>query len=461
MTHRLAIVGSGYVGTVAAACFAHIGHEVVAIETNPARLQSLQSTVAPFYEPGLDALIASSTDNGRLRFTDDCADGMAHSDVVFICVGTPAGPDGHPDLSAVLSAAQSIASALDTHHHIVVNKSTVPIGTGRWIMAVMEETLGRADMQQQVSIVSNPEFLREGRSVRDFLYPDRVVIGSDDEGALAVVGDIYRPLLELDFPDAERSRPPAALLTTTLATAEMIKYASNAFLATKISFANEMARICDMVGADVTEVTRGMGLDPRIGPSFLAAGLGWGGSCFPKDILALIRTASEYNYQPRILAAALEVNDAQRKVVLEALLGHLKTLRGARVGMLGLAFKPGTDDMRDSAGLDVARMLLERGALVVAHDPMVPEIRDIPRVPDFYDVANGADAVVLATEWPEYLSCDLAALASRMRGTLFFDGRNSFDPAAVQAAGLRYVGIGRASLQAFSDRKRVAIGAVG
>jgi len=233
----------------------------------------------------------------------------------------------------------------------------------------------------------------------------------------------------------------------------MIKYASNAFLATKISFANEMARICDLVGADVTEVTEGMGLDPRIGASFLDAGLGWGGSCFPKDILALIRTASEYDYQPRILAASLEVNAGQRKVVLETLLRHLKTLRGLRIGMLGLAFKPGTDDIRDSAALDVFRMLSERGAVVVAHDPMVTTIPGVPTVDDPYDVANGADAVVLATEWPQYLGLDLHELAARMRGTLFFDGRNVFNPAAVQACGLNYVGIGRASTNAVAFNK--------
>lgn len=447
MAHRLTIIGSGYVGTVAAACFAHVGHSVVAIESNPHKLRSLQNNVAPFYEPGLNNLIAEAVAQGRLRFTSDFADGMTNSDVVFICVGTPAGPDGHPDLSAIKAAAESIATHLQSYH-VVVNKSTVPIGTGRWIMTVIEETLRRPNAADLVSIVSNPEFLREGHSVNDFLYPDRIVIGSDDKAALDVVTSVYRPLLDHDFPGADQAGGPVPILCTTLATAEMTKYASNAFLATKISFANEMARICDMVGADVTEVTAGMGLDPRIGPNFLDAGLGWGGSCFPKDILALIRTASEYDYQPRILAAALAVNADQRKVVLETLLKHLKTLRGTRVGILGLAFKPGTDDIRDSAALDVVRLLSEREALVVAHDPMVTEIAGVHTVSDPYDVANGADAVVLATEWPQYLGLDLKKLAGRMRGNLIFDGRNIFNPVAVQACGLRYVGIGRASFSA-------------
>jgi len=442
MDHRIAVVGSGYVGTVAAACFALAGHEVIAIESHPERLASLRDSTAPFYEPGLNELLRDVVGTGRLRFTSDYPEGIDNSEVVFICVGTPPGPDGHPDLSQVRSAAQSIARNLRSHH-IIVNKSTVPVGAGRWLMTVIEESVTHPGAAGLVSIASNPEFLREGHSVHDFLYPDRVVIGSDDPAVLEVLSSIYRPILNRDFPGATAG-DPAPVIRTSLATAEMTKYASNAFLATKISFANEMARICDLVGADIVDVTLGMGLDPRIGARFLNAGLGWGGSCFPKDILALIRTASEYDYHPRILTAALEVNAGQRRVVLETLLRHMKTLRGARIGILGLTFKPGSDDIRDSAALDVAAMLTEREVSVVAHDPLVTTVPGLRTVPGPYDVANGADAIVLATEWPEYLDLDLNELARRMRGDLFFDGRNAFTPDKVRAAGLNYVGIGRA-----------------
>jgi UDPglucose 6-dehydrogenase len=442
MIYNVAVIGTGYVGTVAAACLAHIGHTVVGVEVDDRKLLALRSGTAPFYEPGLGELLASGLSASRLSFTDNFASAMDHADIVFICVGTPSGPDGHPDLSAMKTVAQSIARNL-TKPHIVVNKSTVPIGTGRWLVSVIEEEFGSPGASELVTVVSNPEFLREGHSVHDFLHPDRIVIGSDDSGALDVLTELYRPILEGQFVTTGTEKDAVPLIRTSLTTAEMTKYASNSFLATKISFANEMARICDMVGADITEVTAGMGLDARIGSKFLDAGMGWGGSCFPKDILALIRTASEYGYKPRILDAALAVNADQRRVVLDALLHHLKTLRGARIGILGLAFKPGTDDLRDSAALDVARMLSDREALVVAHDPMVNIVAGVRTVDDPYDVANGADAIVLATEWPVYLGLDMSELRRRARGDLFFDGRNVFNPVSIRAAGFEYVGIGR------------------
>jgi len=444
MSSRIAVLGSGYVGTVAAAGFAHIGHEVVAVEINVDRLESLRGGVAPFYEPGLNELIAQCMAAGRLRFTSDFGDAMASSDVVFICVGTPSGEDGYPDLSALKQVAESIAANL-SRHHVLVNKSTVPVGTAKWLRTNIEQHLGLHDASGLLTVVSNPEFLREGNSVHDFLYPDRIVVGSDTPEAVELLADIYRPILVHTFPGADKARPPVPFLGTSLTTAELTKYASNAFLATKISFANEIGRICDMVGADVTQVTSGMGLDPRIGTSFLVAGLGWGGSCFPKDILALIRTASEYGYRPRILRAALDVNADQRMVVIEALLERLKTLRGARIGILGLAFKPGTDDIRDSAALEVVRALQAREALVVAYDPMVTDIPAVRTVLDPYDVADGADAVVLATEWPQFLAIDLTGLAKRMRGRVFLDGRNFVNPQSAYGAGLDYIGIGRGS----------------
>jgi UDPglucose 6-dehydrogenase len=454
LQHRIAVIGSGYVGTVAAACFAYIGHNVIAVESDAAKLGSLSDGRAPFYEPGLDALLGEGLGSGLLSFTSDFADAMSKSDVVFICVGTPSAPDGQPDVSAVKAVAHSLAGSLN-NPHIIVNKSTVPIGTGRWLLSMIQDEANGSLSHAEVTIVSNPEFLREGTSVSDFLHPDRIVLGSDNHSALDVLTDLYAPILQQRLPGTAPGAPTVPLVRTSLAAAEMIKYASNAFLATKISFANEMARICDLVGADITEVTAGMGLDERIGPRFLNAGLGWGGSCFPKDILALIKTASEYGYAPRILKSALEVNDDQRRIALEVLLRYLKIIRGARIGVLGIAFKPNTDDVRDSAALEVIRMLSERDAVVVAYDPMIPDIPGVRTVSDPYEVANGADAIILATAWPEFLALDLDKLRARANGNLFFDGRNVLDPSAVRRAGFHYIGIGRASAsstEAMADR---------
>jgi UDPglucose 6-dehydrogenase len=445
---KVSVIGSGYVGTVAAACFASVGHQVVAVEVDAEKLEALQAGLAPFHEPGLNELLESTTEAGVLRFTDSFAEALEASEVIFICVGTPAGPDGHPDLEAVEEAARSIGRNLTTRQ-VVVTKSTVPIGTGRWLKSVIEESLAVPNTPGLVEVASSPEFLREGCSVEDFLHPDRVVIGCDDPASLDLVVQVYQPILDLQG----QGRAAVPVLRTSLTTAEMTKYASNAFLATKISFANEMARI--------TEVTAGMGMDARIGKRFLNAGLGWGGSCFGKDILALISTAQEYGYQPRILDAALGVNGDQRHIVIEQLQRHLKTLRGLRIGILGLTFKPDTDDLRDSAALDIIESLVQRGVVVTATDPMVTELPDHPAVrltKDPYEVADVADAVVLATEWPEYLDLDLAELRRRARGTLFFDGRNAFEPAKVEAEGFTYVGIGRSQHGVRPSRHAVAQG---
>jgi nucleotide sugar dehydrogenase len=443
---RITVIGSGYVGTVVAGCLAHIGHQVVGVEVEPAKLAVLRSGRAPFHEPGLDDLLADGTANGTLRFTDDLVEAMSCTDIVFICVGTPSGPDGLPDMTAMRSVVRVIAANLDSHH-ILVNKSTVPVGSGRWLSSMIDDMADEpAEIRSRYSVVSNPEFLREGNAVQDFLYPDRVVLGCDDPAALDVMVDVYGPILRAEV-QPDRGRGPVPLVRTGLVTAEMTKYASNAFLATKISFANEMARLCDLVGADVAQVTAGMGLDNRIGGQFLAAGLGWGGSCFGKDTAALISTAKEYGYTTRILAAAVDVNADQRQLVVDALLGDLKTLRGARIALLGLAFKPGTDDVRDSPAVDVARRLMARGCFVTASDPLVssvPGLEEMRVAADPYEAARGADAVVLATDWREYLALDLVRLRSLARGDLFFDGRNGLDPAAVEEAGWRYRGIGRA-----------------
>ena len=324
------------------------GPSVVGVEADSEKLATLRAGTAPFHEAGLDALIAGGLASGNLRFTDDFCDAMDSSDVVFVCVGTPPGPDGEADTTAIRGVTVAIAQNL-RHYHVIITKSTVPIGTGFWLGSLIEDILG-AEGRDRFGVVSNPEFLREGSAVQDFLHPDRVVLGSDDPKAREIAANVYRPILEQQIPGDVGRRDVVPLLQTKLTTAEMVKYASNAFLATKISFANEIARLCDFVGADITEVTAGMGLDTRIGGRFLDAGLGWGGSCFGKDLSALINTANEYGYQPKILEGAVSVNESQRKHVVDQLLGHLKTLRGAKICILGLSFKPHTDDLRGFTG---------------------------------------------------------------------------------------------------------------
>jgi UDPglucose 6-dehydrogenase len=451
MGERIAVIGSGYVGSVVAACLAYVGNEVVGVESDPAKLAELRSGVAPFHEPGLDQLLERGLSNGNLRFTDEFSAAVDASDIVFVCVGTPPGPDGHPDMSAIRAVALSIAQNLH-HYHVIVTKSTVPIGTGYWFGSLIEDVVGPG-ARDLFDMVSNPEFLREGNAIQDYLHPDRVVLGSDAPKALEIAAEVYRPILEQRIPGDVGRRDVVPLLQTGLTTAEMIKYASNAFLATKISFANEIARISDCVGADITEVTAGMGLDARIGGRFLDAGLGWGGSCFGKDLSALVSAAGEYGYRPKLLEAAVAVNDSQRQLVVDELLRHLRTLRGARVCLLGLAFKPNTDDLRDSPALDIACRLLSKGTIVSAYDPMVsgvPDVPDIRMMGGALEAAAGADAIVIATEWPEFLSLDLTALRGRMRGDLFLDGRNNFDPGKVQRAGFLYLGIGRRAAAAYA-----------
>jgi nucleotide sugar dehydrogenase len=444
-SHRISVIGNGYVGSVVSACLAHLGHQVVGVEEDETRLAQLRDGIAPFHEPGLEPLLRASLKTGQLSFTHDLGAAMDASDVVFVCVGTPPGADGQPDMTAMARAARLIAANL-RHYHVLVTKSTVPIGTGRWLSSVIEEQLGGYGSGKGLfSVVANPEFLREGTAINDYLHPERVVLGSDDPGAVEIVADVYRPIVDQAVP-GEPVREKVALVRTNLATGEMSKYASNAFLATKISFANEIARLCDFVGADVNEVTAVMGLDSRIGSRFLGAGIGWGGSCFGKDLKALVSTAIEYGYHPQILEASLAVNDSQRQFVVDELLRELRTLRGARVCVLGLAFKGGTDDLRDSPGLDIATRLAGRSAFVTAFDPMVehvPNQSEIRLYPDAYLAASGADAIVVATDWPEFTAIDLGKLRDAMHGNVFFDGRNLFDPQQVRAAGFRYSAIGR------------------
>jgi UDPglucose 6-dehydrogenase len=445
---RLGVVGTGYVGTVVAACFAHLGHEAVGIESDPAKLAQLRAGRIPFHEPGLEDLVNSGLRGGRLHFTAEYRDGIAHSDVVFLCVGTPSLQDGSANLSAIKDAAQAVGSAI-RHPAVVVTKSTIPVGGSRLVDRILKDALVRRNGKAPpVRLVHNPEFLREGSAIADFLNPDRVVLGSDNADALSVVTELYRPILQRSFEDADPARRPG-LMCTDLTTAEMVKYASNAFLATKISFINELANICDLVGADVTGVATGMGLDRRISHEFLSAGLGWGGSCFGKDLSALITTARQHGYEPALLTATMLVNARQQEVAFHKLALHLGSLADRRIGLLGLAFKPGTDDLRDSPALELAQRLVTLGSEVIAYDPLVSRV---PRVPalavagDPYEVADGADAVVLATEWPDFLLLDLAELRARMRGNLFVDGRNVFDHRVMEAADLRYEAVGRSKV---------------
>jgi nucleotide sugar dehydrogenase len=451
MTGSIAVVGSGYVGTVVAACFARLGFEVRGLALDPAKLSELRRGRVPFFEAGLDDLLADGIARGRLEFSADPDRAIAGADVVFLCVGTPPLPDGRPDLSWVREAAATMARAV-RGPIVLVTKSTVPVGSGHWLTSVIEDAIPPARRQTcPVSVVSNPEFLRQGSAVNDFLHPERVVIGGDDPAALDRVAALYQPVVDQRFPGGNGYRPP--LIRTSLATAETIKYAANAFLATKISFANELANICERVGADITGVTTAIGLDGRIGPRFLDAGIGWGGSCFGKDLSALVTTAEEHGYDAPLLRASVAVNARQRTVVVDKLQAHLKTLLGRRIGVLGLAFKPGTDDLRDAPSVDIIGRLVSRGCLVTAHDPVVrhlPSVPGVALVEDPLDVADRADAVLLMTDWPEYLGVDLAALRNRMRGDVLFDGRNLFDPESVRAAGLTYDAIGR-----FAPRRRV------
>ena len=451
---KVSVIGTGYVGLTTAVALAYIGHEVIAVDKDPAKIEALKSGKPPIYEPGLAELLQLVHE--RIHFTGNVEEAVPESEVIIIAVGTPSRPDGNADTSYVEEAAQEVAQAMrDGHTYTVVIKSTVPIGTNRRAAHVVGRVLQERGISPKVFFASNPEFLREGQALYDFFYPDRIVVGAEQEKAVDVLRRLYRPILEQtfdppDFLPRPRGFPLPPLVTTDPISAEMIKYAANAFLALKISFINEIAGLCEKVGADVTEVARGIGLDPRIGPLFLQAGLGWGGSCFPKDTAALLAMAKEHGYEMPIVAAAREVNFRQRLRAVEKLQEALKGVRGRIIGILGLAFKPGTDDVRESPALDVIRILCERGAHVRAHDPMALENArralnnlEVEFFSDPYLLAEGAEALVVATDWPEYRDLDLDRLASVMRTPVLLDGRNLFDPNEAHKVGFLYLGIGR------------------
>jgi len=444
---RIAVVGTGYVGTVVSACLAHIGHDVVGLESDEAKLTALQQGLPPFFEPGLTELLRAGLDSGRLRFTSDVAIAMASSDVIFLCVGTPEAPDGHADVQYLESAARALAQEMHAPKTFVT-KSTAPIGNGEWLKGTIADVLRQREIRPTpFSVVSNPEFLRQGSAIEDYLHPACVVVGSEDQDALDRLVQIYDPILEQRFPGGDSRKRPK-LVRTGLTTAEAVKYASNAFLALKVSFVNEIANICELLDADVGDVADAIGVDERIGRRFLDAGIGWGGSCFGKDVSELIAAARVRGYEARLLQAAIDVNRWQRELVVKKLRRHLHTLRGRRIGLLGLAYKPHTDDLRDAPAIEIARSLLEAGAQVIAHDPVVRDVAHVPGLllaDDAYDVADAADAVVLVTEWPQYLVLDLELLQERMAGRLIVDGRGVLVPDKVEAAGLVYEGIGRKS----------------
>jgi UDPglucose 6-dehydrogenase len=430
----IGVIGTGYVGLVTAAGFAELGSEVWCVDIDAAKIERLRRGEMPIYEPGLEELLAKHSE--RLRFSTDLSDALEHARLLFVAVGTPPTYSGDADLSAVHAVVDAIPASDD---HALVMKSTVPCGTGAAIRRVFGE-----QGKQGLRYVSCPEFLKEGSAVNDFLNPDRVVVGDDGDWAGDAVVELYRPLL-----DAEHGgEGSGALVRTDVASAEMVKLASNAFLATKISFINEIANVCEETGADVVEVARGMGLDERIGPKFLQAGIGFGGSCFPKDVDSLKQLAGNSGYHFQLLTAVIEVNELQKRRVIGKLHKHLGSLVGKRVALLGLAFKPNTDDMREASSLVLAGRLNADGATVSAYDPVAEHearklLGGLELANSALDAVREADAVVLVTEWPQCTGLDWREAASAMRGTLVIDGRNALDGEAVRGAGLIYEGIGR------------------
>jgi len=428
---QICVIGVGYVGLVTGACFADLGNRVIALDINEQRIQGLKKGLMPIYEPGLEELVKRNVKAGRLSFTTSYPEALEGTEFAFIAVGTPSAVNGEADLQYVAAAARSIAENT-TAPLVIINKSTVPIGTGDWVADIVTKYQPKP---VDFAVVSCPEFLREGSAIGDFISPHRTVIGSLHREAAEKVAQLHLPLR-------------APILITDLRTAEMIKYASNAFLATKISFINEVADICEALGADVKEVAAGMGYDKRIGSAMLDAGLGWGGSCFPKDVKALAFMAEEQGLNPRILHSVMEVNYDRRKEVVKHVEALLSGLKGKTIGLLGLAFKPNTDDMREAASIDIVAGFIQAGAMVRAFDPVAMEVARglLPAVEmyaDPYEMAKGCDALVVVTEWNEFKQLDLERVKGLLKQPVIFDGRNIYDPARMKALGFTYRGLGR------------------
>ena len=455
---RVCVIGTGYVGLVTGVCLSHIGHQVICVDNNAEKVKLMQSGQSPIFEPGLSELMKSSMEAERLSFTTDLAAGVTHGDILFIAVGTPPLPTGESDTRYVEAVARGIGEHLNGGYKVIVNKSTVPIGSGDWVrMIVMDGIAERVPVgagapavkpeAPMFDVVSNPEFLREGSAVYDTFNPDRIVLGGSNPKAIAMMKELYEPIVERKFAE-DQSAPQVPVLVTDLSSAEMVKYASNAFLATKISFINEVANICDRVGADVVQVAQGIGLDSRIGNKFLQAGIGWGGSCFPKDVSALLHTADDYGYEAQLLKATIDVNTRQRLLSLEKLQHVLKILKGKTIGLLGLTFKPDTDDMRDAPSLILIEHLNRLGAKVKAYDPIVSQsgmrngMTGVIVETDVERLADGCDALVLVTDWKQFKELDYGKMASLMNTPNLIDGRNFLDRKALEDTGFTYIGVG-------------------
>lgn len=431
---HIAVIGTGYVGLVSGACFAEFGVDVTCVDVDETKIEKLKSGIIPIYEPGLDAIVEKNVKAGRLHFTTDIKTAVEGAQAVFLAVGTPPKEDGSPDMSYYQQAAKDVAEAMNGYK-VLVTKSTVPIGTGKWLREFVTKNL---KVQTDFGVASNPEFLREGAAIDDFMRPDRVVIGSNEPEAIEVMKELYRPLYLIETP----------IVITSLEAAELIKYAANAFLATKITFINEVANLCDAIGCDVHDVARGMGMDNRIGRKFLHPGPGYGGSCFPKDTRALTTVADQFGVETRIVDAVIDANERQREAMIPKIEKLVGDLDGKQIGILGLSFKPETDDMRESPAVDIIKSLLKRGAKIRAYDPVAMDeakhcLPEIEYASDEYDAIRDADALVIATEWNQFRALDMDKVKQLLKAPKIADLRNIYEPQDMFELGFDYVGVGR------------------
>lgn len=436
--NEIAVIGAGYVGLVGGACLSEFGMNVICVDKDELKVKSLQNGIIPIYEPGLDSIVRKNCNAGRLRFTLDFKAAITNSDVIFLAVGTPPLDDGSADLSYILEAASEIAQNMNGYK-VVVDKSTVPVGTGQKVKNIIREILKNRNVGFEFDVVSNPEFLREGAAVRDFMHPDRIIIGAESERAIETMKSIYNVLYLIDTP----------FVVTNLETAEMIKYASNAFLATKISFINEIANVCELVGADVHHVAKAMGLDGRIGSKFLHPGPGYGGSCFPKDSMALVRIAENAGYDFETIKSVISVNKKQKIRMVEKIERHLLSLEGKQIGILGLSFKPETDDLREAPSITIISELLDKGSTVKVYDPIAMDNMkklynfSIEYCNDEYEACKGSDCVVLLTEWNQFRRLNLDRIKESLKTPIFLDLRNIYEPQEMKKNGFIYEGVGR------------------
>jgi len=452
---KVCVIGVGYVGLVTGVCLAEIGHDVICVDNVESKIEKLKKGISPIYELGLESFIEKNIKNRRIIFTTDLKYGVENSEIIFVSVGTPSLTNGQADLSYVEAVASDIGKYINDEK-IIVNKSTVPIGSGDWVSMVVSESIEKNNPNKNIKfdVVSNPEFLREGSAVKDTFFPDRIVIGSSSEKAIKKMLELYEPIINQSFnwpSDIPRLLPDGQkvpVVVSDLTSAEMIKYAANSFLATKISYINEVANICEKVGADILKVAEGIGLDSRIGPKFLNAGIGWGGSCFPKDVSALAYIANEYDMTPQILNSIINVNREQRLKIVKKVQDELKIVKGKMIAVLGVAFKPDTDDTREAPSISIMNSLVNLGAKIKAYDPVVKErpqsLNDkVYLSKNVYDAIKDSDLLILATEWDEFKNLDYIKIKSLMAHNVIIDGRNLFDKDKLEDLGFKYIGIGR------------------